>query len=55
MLEMPEPWEIYNDELLAGYRNNPRQRSVLQSTKLRVGDLRSVLTSDMEIYGSEFA
>ena len=35
---------------------SPRERSVLQSTKLKgVGDLRSILTSDMEMQSLEFA
>ena len=35
---------------------NPRERSVLQSTKLEgVGDLKSALTSDMEMLGVEFS
>lgn len=35
--------------------NSPKERSVLQSTKLTgVGDLKSVLTSDMEMQSLEF-
>ena len=43
MLEMPEPWDTYTVELLAGSRTSLRERSVLQSTKLKgAGDLKSV-------------
>ena len=49
---MPESW----NKLLTGTRISPRERSVLQSTKLKgVGDLKSILTSGMEMQGLEFA
>lgn len=36
--------------------NNPRERNMLHSTKLNgVGDLKSILTSDMKMYTLEFA
>ena len=50
MLEMPELWDTCGGELLTGSGTSPRERSVLQSTKLKgVGDLKRVLTSDMEM------
>ena len=39
-----------------GSGTSPRERNVLQYTKLNgVGDLKSVLTSDMEVQSLEFA
>ena len=58
------PWRLQDvgDVRAMGYLQrkgggtNPRERSVLQSTKLTgVGDLKSVLTSDTEMQGLEFA
>ena len=47
---MPELWDTCGAELLTGSGASPRETSVLQSTKLKgVGDLKSVLTSDMEM------
>ena len=57
MLEMPESWDTCQGELLTGSGTSPRERSVLQSTKevKGVGDLKSALTSDMEMQSLEFA
>lgn len=45
----------FKEELQAGYRTNPRDRSMLQSTKLEVvGDLKSTLISNMEMQNFEF-
>lgn len=56
MLEMPEPWDTCQGKLLTGKGTSPRERSVLQSTKLKgVGDLKRVLTSDMELQSLELA
>lgn len=35
MVEMSEPWDACQGKLLTGSRNNPRERCVLQSTKLK--------------------
>lgn len=60
-LEIPR----YEDARVMGYLprkaanrdgTNPRKRSVLQPTKLKgIGDLKSTLTSDMELQSLEFA
>jgi hypothetical protein len=56
MLETPELWDTCRGELLIGSGNSIRERSVLQSIKMKgVGDLKSVLTSDMERQNLEFA
>lgn len=56
MLEMPEPWDTFWGKLLPENGTSPRERSVLQSTELKgVGDLKSVLTSDMEMQSLEFS
>ena len=56
MLEMPELWNICQGELRTGVGTSPRERSVLWSTKLnRVGDLKSILISDMGMQSLEFA
>jgi hypothetical protein len=50
MLEMPEPWDTCQGELLTESGNSPGERNVLQSMKLKgVGDLKNVLTSDMDV------
>ena len=50
MLEMPESWDSCQGGLLTGSGTNSRDGSVLQLTKLNgVGDLKSVLTADMEM------
>ena len=50
MLEMPAPRDTCREELLTGSGTSPRERSVLRSMKLKgVGDLKSALTSDMEM------
>jgi hypothetical protein len=55
MLEASESWDFCRERQLAGNGNSPRE-NVLQSTKLKgVGDLKSTLTSDMEIQRWEFA
>ena len=55
MLETPELWDTCRGELLIGSGNSIRERSVLQSIKMKgVGDLKSVLTSDIEIQHLEF-
>lgn len=49
MLEMPELWDTYPGGLLTGSGTSPRERSVLQPTKLKgVEDLKGTLTSDLE-------
>lgn len=51
MLEMPESWETCRGELLTGRGTSPRERSALQSTKLRgVGDLKNALTADVRLH-----
>lgn len=40
MPEMPEPWDTYTVELLAGSETSPRERCVAAD---RVGDLKSAL------------
>ena len=56
MLEMPDPRDSCQGKLLTGSQTSPRERSVLQSTKLKgVGDLKTALTSDMEMQSMEFA
>lgn len=35
MLEMPAPWDTCREELLIGSGTSPRERSVLQSMKLK--------------------
>ena len=53
---MPEPGDTCQGELLTGSGTSPSQRSVLQSTKLKgIGDLKSPLTSDIEMLSLEFA
>ena len=47
---MPEPWDTRKGKQLIGKRTSPRERSVLQSSKLK-----GVGTSDMEMQGLEFA
>ena len=55
MLEASESWDFCRERQLAGNGNSPRE-NVLQSTKLKgVGDLKSTLTSDMEIRSLKFA
>jgi hypothetical protein len=45
MLEMPETYDTCQGQLLKGNRMTPRERIVLQSTKLReIGDFKSALT-----------
>lgn len=52
---MPEPWDGSQEELVTGLEP-PREKSVLQSTKLeRVVDLKSDLTSDLEMQDLEFS
>lgn len=56
MLEMPELWDNCQGKLLERSRNSPRERSALQSTKLKaVGELKTSLTSVMEMQILEFA
>jgi hypothetical protein len=48
MLEMPEPWDTCQEELLTRSEINPLEPNVLQSTRLKgVGDLKSAFTSEM--------
>ena len=55
MLEMSESRDTCQGELLTGSGTNPRERSVLQSTKLKgVGDLKSVSTSDIKMQSLDF-
>jgi hypothetical protein len=55
MLVIIEVWDICGEELQSRYRTRTRERSVLQSTKLKgVGNMKSALTSDMEMQNSEF-
>lgn len=56
MLEIPESWDACQEELLTGSGTNLRERNVLQTTKLKiVGDLKSTLTTDVEMQRVEFA
>ena len=56
MLEIPELWDTCQQELITERRTSPRERSMLQSTKLKgVRDLKGVLISDVEIQCLEFA
>jgi hypothetical protein len=56
MLETPEPWDMDSEYLPTGSGNSPGERSVVQSIKLKeVGNLKSTLTSDMEVQSLEFA
>jgi len=56
ILKMPELWDTCQGELLRGSGTSPRERSVLQSTKLKgVRYLKSMLTSDGEMQNLEFA
>lgn len=41
-------WDTCQGKLLTGSGNSPREKSVLQKTKIKgVGDLKSILTPDM--------
>jgi hypothetical protein len=52
---MPELWDTCQGELLTDSGTGPRERSVLQSTKLKgIRELKSALTSDMEMQSLEF-
>lgn len=52
MLVIPELWDPCQEELQTRNRNNPRERCVLQSTKLKgAGDLKS---SDIRHGDAEF-
>ena len=43
-------------EMLTGSGTSPRERNMMQSTKLKgVGDLKNILSSDMEMQNLEFA
>lgn len=56
MLEMSESWETCQGKLHKGCGTSSGARSVLQSIKLKgVRDLKSTLTSDMEMQSLEFA
>ena len=56
MLETTEPWDSCQGKLLTDTGTSPRERSVLQSTKLKgVGDLKSILTPDLEMQSVKFA
>ena len=56
MLVMPKSWDNCRGKLLTGNGTSPRRRNMLESTKLnRIGDLKNILTSDMEIQSLEFA
>ena len=49
MLEMPELWYTCQGKLLTGNGTSLRERSLIQSTKVKgVGDLKSTLTLDMK-------
>ena len=53
-LQMPQLWDTCQGELLTGSRTNIRERSILQSTKLKgVGYLKDILTIDMEMQNLE--
>jgi hypothetical protein len=55
MLEVPG-LDTCQGKLLTGNRTHPRERSLLQSTKMRgVGDLTSTLTSDIKILSLKLA
>ena len=53
MLEMPEPWDTCQGEMLTGSGNSPRERSMLVHKDER--NWISALTSDMEMQSLEFA
>ena len=40
MLEMPEPWDSYQEKLLTGSGTSLRERSVLPSTNRKESDIR---------------
>jgi hypothetical protein len=51
---MPEPWDISRGKLLIGSVASPRERNVLQSTKLkRTEHLKNIMTSNMEMQCSQ--
>lgn len=52
MLEVPEPWDIYQEELHGGA--SPRDRSVSDATKLEEQSHVGPLTSDMEPQDLEY-
>ena len=56
MFEMPEPLVICRGKQLTGSGTSPRERSLLQSTKLKgAGELKNTLISNMEMQSWEFA
>jgi hypothetical protein len=53
---MPEQWDTCRQKLLTRSENNPKERTVLQSTKLKgIGDPKSILISEMEFKRLELA
>jgi hypothetical protein len=56
MLKMPEPRDTCRRKLLTGSGTSPGEKFVaLNKDKKGVGDLKTALTSDMEIQSLEFA
>lgn len=54
MLEMPELCDNCQGKLLTESETRPRERSVLQSRSLKNGDLKNILTLDLEMRGLAF-
>lgn len=55
MLEMPKPWDTCQGELVTGSVTNTKEKSMLQSTKLKgFGDLKNALTSNTDMQNLEF-
>ena len=55
MLQRPETWDTGQREMITGSGTIPRERSTLQSTKLKgAGKLKSTLKKDMEMQSLEF-
>jgi hypothetical protein len=55
-LDMPDLWDTCPGKLLPGSATSPRERSLLQSTKLKgAGELKNTLISNMEMQSWEFA
>jgi hypothetical protein len=55
MSEMAELWDTIKESCPTGIGTSTRERSVLQSSKLKgVRDLKNISTSDMEMQSLEF-
>ena len=56
MLGLLELWDVWQGKLLKGSEVSPKERSMLQKTELKgAGDLKSILTLDLEIQSLKFA